>query len=145
MVRSAILVLIILGFLVLPAAGSTFSLFPPDNATGNFIHIAERVPVRIGLNADELRKNPLQPGLSTLTRIRISEPGEALQSSFIRIFQFLLEKKVKLSSEFMVFGIYLITLYLALEEGAFEHSIKALFLESESAVADPELKEDRKG
>jgi membrane fusion protein (multidrug efflux system) len=47
-----------------PAGGSTFSLFPPDNATGNYIHIVERVPVRIGLDADELTRNPLRPGMS---------------------------------------------------------------------------------
>jgi membrane fusion protein (multidrug efflux system) len=64
-----------------PGTGSPFALLPTDNATGNFIHIAERVPVRIGLDPEELRKNPLQPGLSTLTRIRTSEKGNALLSS----------------------------------------------------------------
>lgn len=59
-----------------PGTGSSFALLPTDNATGNFIHIAERVPVRIGLDAEELRKNPLQLGLSTLTRINIGEQGE---------------------------------------------------------------------
>ena len=65
-----------------PGTGSSFALLPTDNSTGNFIHIAERVPVRIGLDVEELKKNPLQPGLSTLTRINISEPGEALLTSF---------------------------------------------------------------
>jgi membrane fusion protein (multidrug efflux system) len=64
-----------------PGTGSPFALLPTDNATGNFIHIAERVPVRIGLDPEELRKNPLQPGLSTLTRIKISEKGDALLAS----------------------------------------------------------------
>jgi membrane fusion protein (multidrug efflux system) len=64
-----------------PGTGSPFALLPTDNATGNFIHIAERVPVRIGLDPEELRKNPLQLGLSTLTRIRISETGYASLSS----------------------------------------------------------------
>ncbi|MEC4748380.1 efflux RND transporter periplasmic adaptor subunit [Methylomicrobium sp. Wu6] len=68
-----------------PGTGSSFALLPTDNATGNFIHIAERVPVRIGLNPQELRKNPLQPGLSTLTRIKISEAGDALLASHIDI------------------------------------------------------------
>jgi membrane fusion protein (multidrug efflux system) len=66
-----------------PGTGSSFALLPTDNATGNFIHVAERVPVRIGLDSEELRKNPLQPGLSTLTRIKISEAGDALLSSQI--------------------------------------------------------------
>ena len=64
-----------------PGTGSAFALLPTDNSTGNFIHIAERVPVRIGLDAEELKARPLQPGLSTLTRINISEPGEALLTS----------------------------------------------------------------
>jgi len=66
-----------------PGTGSSFALLPTDNATGNFIHIAERVPVRIGLDTEELRKNPLQPGLSTLTRIKISEKGDPLLASHI--------------------------------------------------------------
>lgn len=56
-----------------PATGSTFALLPTDNATGNFIHIAERVQVRIALDRDAVKAQPLQPGLSTLTRIRIDE------------------------------------------------------------------------
>lgn len=64
-----------------PGTGSAFALLPTDNASGNFIHIAERVPVRIGLDAEELKRHPLQPGLSTLTRIKVDEPGEALLTS----------------------------------------------------------------
>jgi membrane fusion protein, multidrug efflux system len=44
--------------------GSAFSLLPPQNATGNWIKIVQRLPVRIHLNEDELNKNPLQLGLS---------------------------------------------------------------------------------
>ncbi|MGR8929917.1 MAG: efflux RND transporter periplasmic adaptor subunit [Gammaproteobacteria bacterium] len=58
-----------------PATGSQFALLPTDNSTGNFIHIAERLQVRIALDAAELRAHPLQPGLSTLTRVNISEGG----------------------------------------------------------------------
>ncbi len=47
-----------------PSGGSTFSLFPPNNATGNYIHIVERVPVRISLLPAELRSHPLRPGTS---------------------------------------------------------------------------------
>jgi membrane fusion protein (multidrug efflux system) len=64
-----------------PGTGSTFALLPTDNATGNFIHIAERLPVRIGLDPKDLEENPLQPGLSTLTRVNISEAGEPLLTS----------------------------------------------------------------
>lgn len=52
-----------------PAGGSTFSLFPPENTTGNYIHIVERVPVRISLSKQELMKHPLRPGLSVRVKI----------------------------------------------------------------------------
>ncbi len=45
--------------------GSVFSLLPPQNATGNWIKIVQRVPVRIGLLANELQAHPLMLGLST--------------------------------------------------------------------------------
>ncbi|MDP1663915.1 MAG: efflux RND transporter periplasmic adaptor subunit [Methylobacter sp.] len=55
--------------------GSVFGLLPPDNATGNYIHIVERVPVRIGLRAEELKLNPLRPGLSAVVRIDTGSTG----------------------------------------------------------------------
>jgi membrane fusion protein (multidrug efflux system) len=58
--------------------GSVFGLLPPDNATGNYIHIVERVPVRIGLRAEELKANPLRPGLSAVVRIDTSHPGRSV-------------------------------------------------------------------
>jgi len=66
---------------VSPGTGSSFALLPINNASGNFIHITERVPIRIALDAEELRQNPLQPGLSTLTRVNISETGEPMLNS----------------------------------------------------------------
>ncbi len=69
-----------------PGTGSTFALLPTDNATGNFIHIAERVPVRIALDREELRKHPIQPGLSTLTRIKISNFGQTMPHSEVSLF-----------------------------------------------------------
>lgn len=61
--------------------GSTFSAIPPQNATGNWIKIVQRVPVRIGLKEDELKKNPLWLGLSTEIRVDISNTeGSMLQS-----------------------------------------------------------------
>jgi hypothetical protein len=56
------------------------------------------------------------------------------QQTFVRIFEFLVRKKVKLSSEFMLFGIYLVTLYLSLESYGTEHSTKTLFLEVHHAL-----------
>jgi membrane fusion protein (multidrug efflux system) len=61
-----------------PGTGSVFGLLPPNNATGNYIHIAERVPVRIGLNPEELRAHPLRPGLSMIARIDTGQPGRSV-------------------------------------------------------------------
>ncbi len=58
--------------------GSVFGLLPPDNATGNYIHIVERVPVRIGLNPEELKANPLRLGLSTTVKIDTSVSGSSV-------------------------------------------------------------------
>jgi len=66
---------------LVPGSGSPFALLPPDNSTGNFIHIVERVPVRIALPAEELREHPIRPGLSTSTQINISETGQSVWSS----------------------------------------------------------------
>lgn len=58
--------------------GSVFGLLPPDNATGNYIHIAERVPVRIGLKTEELAANPLRPGLSAMVHIDTRLAGQSV-------------------------------------------------------------------
>ncbi len=47
-----------------PGTGAAFALLPPQNATGNWIKIVQRLPVRIRLEADELRAHPLRVGLS---------------------------------------------------------------------------------
>mgnify|MGYP001044431732 FL=1 len=52
--------------------GAAFSLLPPQNATGNWIKIVQRLPVRISLNPDELEKIPLQLGLSMRVTIDVS-------------------------------------------------------------------------
>lgn len=67
---------------LVPGSGSAFALLPPDNSTGNFIHIVERVPVRIALPAEELREHPIRPGLSTSTKIDISGEGQSVWTSF---------------------------------------------------------------
>jgi len=66
---------------LVPGSGSAFALLPPDNATGNFIHIVERVPVRIALLEQEIREYPVRPGLSTVTKINIGETGQSVWSS----------------------------------------------------------------
>lgn len=52
--------------------GSVFSLLPAQNATGNWIKVVQRVPVRIALDNDELDKHPLRVGLSTDVTVDIS-------------------------------------------------------------------------
>lgn len=49
--------------------GSSFDLLPPQNATGNWIKIVQRLPVRISLDANELQKHPLRIGLSTTVTV----------------------------------------------------------------------------
>ena len=55
---------------VAPASGSQFALLPPDNATGNFTKIAQRVPVKIVLDRDRSTDARLRPGLSVTVRVR---------------------------------------------------------------------------
>jgi membrane fusion protein (multidrug efflux system) len=60
-----------------PASGAQFSLLPPDNATGNFTKIVQRVPVRISLPAEEPLALLLRPGLSvTVTIDTRAEPDQ---------------------------------------------------------------------
>ena len=60
-----------------PASGSQFALLPPDNATGNFTKVVQRVPVKILFSADDLRRyrERLAPGLSTVVKIRAGGNG----------------------------------------------------------------------
>jgi len=54
---------------VAPGTGAVFSVIPPENATGNFTKIVQRVPVRIVLDADDARLGGLRPGLSITASI----------------------------------------------------------------------------
>lgn len=53
-----------------PATGSSFSLLPPDNSTGNFVKIVQRIPVRIRLTDDVNTIAPLRAGMNTNVIIR---------------------------------------------------------------------------
>jgi membrane fusion protein (multidrug efflux system) len=55
---------------VAPASGSQFSLLPPDNATGNFTKVVQRVAVRIALPAEALQSGEIRPGLSVVASVR---------------------------------------------------------------------------
>ena len=55
---------------IAPASGSQFALLPPDNATGNFTKVVQRVPVKISLDSSALTSE-LRPGLSAVVKVRI--------------------------------------------------------------------------
>ncbi|MDU7867879.1 MAG: multidrug efflux MFS transporter periplasmic adaptor subunit EmrA [Pantoea sp.] len=62
--------------------GSAFSLLPAQNATGNWIKVVQRLPVRIELNPQDIEKHPLRIGLSTLVKIdTTSTEGSTLATS----------------------------------------------------------------
>jgi membrane fusion protein (multidrug efflux system) len=54
---------------IAPAAGSVFTLLPPDNATGNFTKIVQRLPVRIRVPKDVAQQNLLRAGMSVYTTV----------------------------------------------------------------------------
>ena len=61
--------------------GNAISLLPAQNATGNWIKVVQRVPVRIALDAKELAAHPLKIGLSMQVAVDTSERGGALAAS----------------------------------------------------------------
>ena len=56
-----------------PAAGSVFTLLPPDNATGNFTKIVQRLPVRVRVPKDVARQNLLRAGMSVYATVDTTE------------------------------------------------------------------------
>lgn len=52
-----------------PATGAVFSVIPPENATGNFTKIVQRVPVRLALDDEDASLGRIRPGLSTLATV----------------------------------------------------------------------------
>jgi membrane fusion protein (multidrug efflux system) len=60
---------------IAPASGSQFALLPPDNATGNFTKVVQRVPVRIELDQAQAYLDKLRAGLSVIATVRTSTSG----------------------------------------------------------------------
>jgi membrane fusion protein (multidrug efflux system) len=56
---------------IAPASGSQFALLPPDNATGNYTKVVQRIPVKIALD-DQALASQLRPGLSVVATVRTS-------------------------------------------------------------------------
>jgi membrane fusion protein (multidrug efflux system) len=68
-----------------PASGAVFSLLPPDNATGNFTKIVQRLPVRIHVPLDVAREGLLRPGMSVVVSVNtkssaVADNGKPLQT-----------------------------------------------------------------
>ncbi|MFY9746709.1 MAG: HlyD family efflux transporter periplasmic adaptor subunit, partial [Acidobacteriaceae bacterium] len=54
------------------ATGSVLSLFPPENATGNYVKVVQRIPVRVDLtNPDQNKDHLLRPGMSVEPKVRV--------------------------------------------------------------------------
>lgn len=53
------------------ASGSRFSLFPPENATGNYVKVVQRIPVRIVLDSDQNQDHLLRPGMSVEPKVKV--------------------------------------------------------------------------
>lgn len=69
----------VLGFA--PGTGSSLALIPAQNATGNWVKVVQRLPVRIEIDPEVLKKHPLKLGFSVIAKVDISNTdGEPLQS-----------------------------------------------------------------
>ncbi|QZO02390.1 HlyD family secretion protein [Chenggangzhangella methanolivorans] len=65
-----------------PASGAQFSLLPPENATGNFTKIVQRVPVRIRVAPEDVARGRLRPGLSVIASVDTrTAPTDSSQTS----------------------------------------------------------------
>ena len=54
---------------IMAGTGSVFSLFPPENATGNYVKVVQRVPVKIVIDKGQDELHPLRPGLSVIVTV----------------------------------------------------------------------------
>jgi membrane fusion protein (multidrug efflux system) len=63
-----------------PAAGSVFTLLPPDNATGNFTKIVQRLPVRVRVPKDVAKQNLLRAGMSVYATVDTSKDAAEADS-----------------------------------------------------------------
>jgi membrane fusion protein (multidrug efflux system) len=51
------------------ASGARFSLFPPENATGNYVKVVQRLPVRIRIDPGQAAARRLRPGMSVVPKV----------------------------------------------------------------------------
>jgi membrane fusion protein (multidrug efflux system) len=69
---------------VAPASGQQFALLPPDNATGNFTKIVQRIPVKIAVDPNDALAGRLRPGMSVEPTIDVEPPADTAISSLTR-------------------------------------------------------------
>jgi len=62
---------------IAPASGQEFALLPPDNATGNFTKVVQRIPVRIALDSNANSRIELRPGMSVIPTIATRSTSES--------------------------------------------------------------------
>nr|WP_245444694.1 HlyD family secretion protein [Microvirga sp. KLBC 81] len=69
---------------VSPASGAVFSLLPPENATGNFTKIVQRVPVRVSVSPEVAQQGLLRPGLSVVVDVDTRTSAEASKTASLK-------------------------------------------------------------
>jgi membrane fusion protein (multidrug efflux system) len=66
---------------IAPASGQEFALLPPDNATGNFTKVVQRIPVRIALDTNANSSIELRPGMSVIPTIATRSSNASRQAA----------------------------------------------------------------
>ena len=69
-------ILDIMGVIVFAASGAQFSLLPPDNATGNFTKVVQRIPVKLTFSADNPLRGKIRPGMSVTVSVNIKPAND---------------------------------------------------------------------
>jgi membrane fusion protein (multidrug efflux system) len=68
---------------IAPASGQEFALLPPDNATGNFTKVVQRIPVRIALDTPANSSIELRPGMSVIPTIETRSPKSSFEAKAV--------------------------------------------------------------
>ncbi|MEA2889445.1 MAG: rane fusion protein multidrug efflux system [Bradyrhizobium sp.] len=68
---------------IAPASGQEFALLPPDNATGNFTKVVQRIPVRIALDTASNNPIELRPGMSVIPTIETRAPKPSVEAKAV--------------------------------------------------------------
>jgi membrane fusion protein (multidrug efflux system) len=68
---------------IAPASGQEFALLPPDNATGNFTKVVQRIPVRIALDTGSNASIELRPGMSVIPTIETRAPKSSVEAKAV--------------------------------------------------------------